>query len=226
VHAGRGILRAVIELALKTVFSYLLGSLLGSLLLARVMGRPDIRALGSGNPGSTNALRSHGKRFALGVAVIDVGKGWLATRIVPAVALPLSPAAGAVHNWVPAACGMAVMLGHVYPVWYGFRGGKGVATFFGAALGLAPRLALAPLAVWAGVLLTTGYVGLASIVAAASLPLCIVVIGLAWHRPFLGFALFATVLILLTHRANIARMLEGSEPRARRPWRLGRRAAS
>ncbi|HYK25568.1 MAG TPA: glycerol-3-phosphate 1-O-acyltransferase PlsY [Steroidobacteraceae bacterium] len=216
----------MIELALKTIFSYLLGSLLGSLVLGWLTGRADIRALGSGNPGSTNALRSHGKLFALGVALVDVGKGWLATRIVPAVALPLSPAAGAVHSWVPAACGMAVMLGHVYPVWFGFRGGKGVATFFGAVLGLAPRLVLAPLAVWAGVLLTTGYVGLASMVAAASLPLCIAAIGLGWHRPFLGFALLATVLILITHRANIARMLEGSEPRARRPWQLSRRVES
>ena len=216
----------MIELALKTVCSYLLGSLLGSLLLGRITGRADLRALGSGNPGSTNALRSHGKLFALGVAIIDVGKGWLATRIIPAVVLPLSPAAGAVHNWVPAACGMAVMLGHVYPAWFGFRGGKGVATFFGAVLGFAPPLALAPLAVWAGVLVTTGYVGLASMAAAASLPLCIAAIGLGWHRPFLGFALFATALILLTHRTNIARMLEGSEPRARRPWQLGRHVES
>jgi len=215
----------VIELAVKTVFSYLLGSLLGSLLLGRLTGRPDLRALGSGNPGSTNALRSYGKRLALGVAIIDVGKGWLATRLVPTLVLPLS-APAAVHNWMPAACGMAVMAGHVYPVWFRFRGGKGVATFFGAALGLAPQLALAPLAVWLGVLLTTGYVGLASVAAAASLPLCIAAIELRWHRPFLGFALFAAVLILLTHRANIARMLEGSEPRARRPWELGRRAAS
>jgi glycerol-3-phosphate acyltransferase PlsY len=216
----------VIELVLKTVCSYLLGALLGSLLLGRLVGRADIRALGSGNPGSTNALRSHGKLFALGVVMIDVGKGWLATRIVPTIVLPLSPATGALHNWLPAACGMAVMLGHVFPVWFGFHGGKGVATFFGAVLGLAPRLALAPLAVWAGVLLTTGYVGLASMVAAASLPLCITAIGVAWHRPFLGFALFATALILLTHRANIARMLDGSEPRARRPWQLGRRVES
>lgn len=216
----------MIELALKSLFSYLLGSLLGSLLLGRLMGRADIRALGSGNPGSTNALRSHGKLFALGVVIIDVGKGWLATRIVPVVDLPLPAAPAAMHQWLAAACGIAVMLGHVFPVWFGFRGGKGVATFFGAAFGLAPWLALVPLGAWAAVLLATGYVGLASIVAAASLPLCVAALGLGEHRPLFAFALFATLLILLTHRANIARMLDGSEPRARRPWRPGRRVLS
>jgi len=226
VHAGRGILRNVIDLALKSLCSYLLGSLLGSLLLGRLTGRTDIRALGSGNPGSTNALRSHGKLFALGVAAIDVGKGWLATRIVPAFALPFPPASDLLHAWVPSACGMAVMLGHIYPVWFGFRGGKGVATFFGAALGIAPRLALAPLAAWVGVLLTTGYVGLASIVAAASFPLCIAADGLARDRPLLVFGSFSAVLIVLTHRRNVARMLRGREPRARRPWQHGRRVAS
>lgn len=216
----------MIELALKALFSYLLGSLLGSLVLGRLTGRADIRALGSGNPGSTNALRSHGKRFALGVAVIDVGKGWLATRIVPAFALPFAPAGGALHQWLPSACGMAALLGHICPIWFGFRGGKGVATFFGAAVGLVPRLALAPLVVWAGVLLMTGFVGLASITAAASLPLFIAVDGLARQRPVLAFALFGAVLIVLTHRRNIVRMLKGREPRARRPWEYGRRVAS
>lgn len=216
----------MIEFALKTLSSYLLGSLLGSLLLGRLMGRADIRALGSGNPGSTNALRSYGKLFALGVVLIDVGKGWLATRIVPASVLPLSPASIAATRWLAAACGMAVMLGHIYPVWFGLRGGKGVATFFGAALGIAPGLALVPLAVWAGVLLATGFVGLASIIAAASFPLFIAAEGLAGHRPLLEFALFGAVLIALTHRKNIARMLQGREPRARRPWQHGRRVAS
>jgi acyl phosphate:glycerol-3-phosphate acyltransferase len=216
----------VTDFALKTLFSYLLGSLLGSLVLGRLLGRADIRVLGSRNPGSTNALRSHGKLFALGVASIDVGKGWLATRLVPAVVPPLSAAPLAVQTWLPAVCGMAVILGHVYPVWFGFRGGKGVATVFGAALGLAPRLALAPLAAWAGVLLATGYVGLASMVAAAAFPLFIAADRLAWDRPLLAFSLFAAVLILLTHRRNIARMLAGSEPRARRPWHSGGRMAS
>lgn len=216
----------MIELAVKAIFSYLLGSLLGSLLLGRLTGRVDIRRLGSGNPGSTNALRAHGKLFALGVVLIDVGKGWLVTRYIPALNLPLAPPASAVHNWLPAACGAAVMLGHVFPLWFGFRGGKGVATLFGAVLGLMPGAALAALLVWAGVLILTGFVGLASIVAAAVLPILVACDGLAWFRPYLALSLFAAVLIAVTHRANIARMLAGREPRTRHLWRAGRRLLS
>jgi acyl phosphate:glycerol-3-phosphate acyltransferase len=216
----------VIELILKVAASYLLGSILGSLLIARMTGRADIRAVGSGNPGTTNALRTQGKLFALGVILVDVGKGWVATRVVPGVWLDLRPTPSPIHNWLPAVCGAAVMLGHVYPLWYGFRGGKAVATFVGAVLGLMPRLVIPVLLTWIGVVVLTGFVGLASMAAAVSLPLCIAWTGLAWYRPFLTFGLFAAVLIVLTHRANIVRMCTGREPRARRLWLLGRRAAS
>ncbi len=210
------------ELILKVAASYLLGSILGSLVIGRLTGRGDIRAVGSGNPGSTNALRAYGKAFALGVATIDVGKGWVATRIVPALALPLAPASSDVRAWIPAACGAAVMLGHAYPVWFGFRGGKAVATFLGAVLGLLPRLAFPVLLAWVLVIVLTGFVGLASMTAAALLPLCLEWVGRAGDRPLLSFALFAAVLVIFTHRSNIARMRAGSEPRARRLWLFGR----
>jgi len=216
----------VIELILKVAASYLLGSILGSLLIARLTGRGDIRAAGSGNPGSTNALRTQGKLFALGVLVIDVGKGWVAARIVPGLWLSVRPPSAAIHNWLPAACGAAVMLGHVYPIWFGLRGGKAVATFVGAVLGLMPRLLIPVLLTWIGVLLLTGFVGLASMCAAAMLPFSIAWTGLEWHGPFLAFGVFAAALIVFTHRANIARMCAGREPRARRVWLFGRRAAS
>jgi glycerol-3-phosphate acyltransferase PlsY len=216
----------VTELAVKTLLSYLLGSLLGSLVLGRLTGRADIRGLGSGNPGSTNALRTQGRLFALGVVVIDVGKGWLAAYALPAIPLPFSPPPSGVHNWLPAACGAAVLLGHVFPLWFGFRGGKGVATLFGAALALMPGLALAALLVWGGVLILTGFVGLASIVAAASLPVLVACGGLGWYRPFLGFALFAAALVTFAHRGNIARMCAGREPRVKHLRRFGRHTAS
>jgi acyl phosphate:glycerol-3-phosphate acyltransferase len=216
----------VIELLLKVAASYLLGSILGSLMLGRMTGRGDIREVGSQNPGSTNALRAYGKAFALGVATIDVGKGWIATRIVPAFALPLAPASSEVRAWIPAACGAAVMLGHAYPVWFGFRGGKAVATFLGAVLGVVPRLALPVLLAWMAVIVLTGFVGLASMSAAVLLPLLVGWTGLATYRPLLAFAIFAAVLVLFTHRSNIARMRAGCEPRARRLWLFGRRAAS
>ncbi|MGB6450351.1 MAG: glycerol-3-phosphate 1-O-acyltransferase PlsY [Steroidobacteraceae bacterium] len=216
----------MIELILKVSASYLLGSILGSLLIARMTGRADIRAVGSGNPGTTNALRTQGKLFALGVVLVDVGKGWVATRVVPGLWLNLRPPPIPIHSWLPAVCGAAVMLGHVYPLWYGFRGGKAVATFVGAVLGLMPRLVIPVLLTWIGVVVLTGFVGLASMAAAVSLPLCIAWTGLAGYRPFLVFGLFAAVLIVLTHRANIARMCTGREPRARRLWLFGRRAVS
>jgi acyl phosphate:glycerol-3-phosphate acyltransferase len=216
----------VTEVILKVAASYLIGSILGSLVLGRLLGRGDLRKVGSRNPGSTNALRAYGKAFALGVVTIDVGKGWVATRIVPALTLPFVPASSEVRLWLPAVCGAAVMLGHAFPVWFGFRGGKAVATFLGAMLALAPRLALPVLLTWAAVIALTGFVGLASMAAAILLPFFVARSGAAVDRPLLAFAIFAAVLVIFTHRANIARMRAGHEPRARRLWLFGRRAAS
>jgi acyl phosphate:glycerol-3-phosphate acyltransferase len=213
----------VSALAIKALLSYLLGSLSGSLLLGRLRN-VDIRSLGSGNAGSTNALRTQGKKFALGVLLIDLGKGWLATRVVAGLALPLVDTPVGVGAWIAPACGAAAMLGHVYPLWFGFRGGKAVATLIGVVLAMSPLLVLALVAVWLVVVLLTGFVGLASMVAAALLPL-----GMLWasptpRGPTVAFGVFAAALIIFTHRGNIARMREGREPRARRLWLLGRRA--
>jgi acyl phosphate:glycerol-3-phosphate acyltransferase len=214
----------VIEGILKLVVSYLLGSILGSVLIARLTGRPDIRTVGSGNPGSTNALRTQGKLFALGVIVIDVGKGWLAAAVLPSLPPHLADCGQALRPWLPAVCGAAVMLGHVYPLWYGFRGGKAVATFMGAVLGIAPRLLIPVLLAWFGVVVLSGFIGLASMAAALVLPLCAVWLGPAGHRPLLEFGAFCAALIVFTHRSNISRMRAGCEPRARRLWLFGRGA--
>lgn len=215
----------MIELAIKTIVSYLLGSVMGSLIVGRVRGI-DIRELGSGNAGSTNALRTQGRLFALSVMLIDVGKGWLATRAVPQIVLPLEPAPSAVHNWLPAACGAAAMLGHVYPLWYGLRGGKAVATLLGAILGLAPRVLLPVLLAWLAALVLFGFVSVASITAALTLPISVLAEGLAWRTPLLTFGVFAALLVTFTHRANLRRLRAGREPRAQRLWLWGRRAPS
>jgi acyl phosphate:glycerol-3-phosphate acyltransferase len=214
----------VIAWVVKVIVSYLLGSVLGSLLIGRLTGRPDIRTVGSGNPGSTNALRTQGKIFALGVIVIDVGKGWLAAGVVPTLPPHLGEARHALQAWLPAACAVAVMLGHVYPLWYGFRGGKAVAAFVGAVLGLAPLLLIPVLLVWFGVVVLSGFVGLASMTAAIVLPLGALWLGAAAHRPLLAFGVFCVALIVFTHRSNISRMRAGREPRARRLWLFGRAA--
>lgn len=215
----------MIGLAARAVLAYLLGSIIGGLVVGRLRGGVDIRKLGSGNAGGTNALRTQGKAFAFWVMLIDVGKGWLATGPLSAATLPGLAAAPEWHEWTVAACGVAVILGHVYPLWYGFRGGKGVATLIGAVLGASPVLLLPLLAVWLATAVLSGYVGLASMLGTAALAVAAAVQGRT-GRPLLLFALVTTALIVFTHRANIARMRAGTEPRARRLWLLGSRARS
>ena len=207
------------DFALKIVLAWLLGSLVGSLILGRLHGGPDIRALGSGNAGSTNAWRTGGAGFGLGVFIIDAGKGWLAVRAI-APAAPGWSSLGPVFRpspllapWLPVACAAAAVAGHVYPVWFGLRGGKGMATLVGALGALAPLL-LIPLAVaWLVVLGVSGFVGLASMASVAT--------AAAWQAltspaaPLTAFLLAATVFMVFTHRANIARMRSGTEPRRR-----------
>jgi glycerol-3-phosphate acyltransferase PlsY len=218
----------VTELVFKIVASYLLGSLIGSLIVGRLRGGVDIRKLGSGNAGGTNALRTQGKAFALWVLLIDIGKGIVATRVIAPLSLQsLGVVGGAVwREWLPVACGIAVIVGHVYPLWHGFRGGKGVATLVGVLLGLDVYLLLAVVLTWFVLVVVFGFVGLASIIAASSVPLFVIASGMQPQTPLLTFGVVTALLVLYTHRTNLARMRAGTEPRARRLWRLGRGRSS
>jgi glycerol-3-phosphate acyltransferase PlsY len=213
----------MLELAAKSLLAYLLGSLLGSLIIGWLRGGVDIRALGSGNAGGTNALRTQGFLFALGVIIIDVGKGWLATRLPSLASLPGVPIDPQLdRQWLTAACAFSVVLGHVYPVWFDFRGGKGGATLIGATLGLEPKLILPILAVWLIIVMFTGFVGLGTVCAAFALA-----VAAAWWLEPSSLALttlFSATAILLAyaHRDNLHRMLTGTENRARRLWLFGR----
>jgi glycerol-3-phosphate acyltransferase PlsY len=211
------------EFPLKVALAYLLGSVVGSLVVGRLWGGVDIRKLGSGNAGSTNALRTQGPAFAIWVIVIDVAKGWLAAALLPGIAIPGVTAATAPQAaWLPAACAFAAIIGHVFPVWHGFRGGKGVATLVGAYAGLELAL-LAPLfASWLAVVAVSGFVGLASITAALAMPVYLLLRDGARLTPALGFALACALLVIYTHRGNVRRMRAGSEPRARKLWLFGR----
>ena len=212
------------ELLLKAGLSYLLGSIVGGLILGRLRGGVDLRTLGSGNPGGTNALRTQGKAFALCVLLIDIGKGWIATRVLAAWTLAgIDPAPPQWRVWIVAACGIAVMLGHVYPLWYGFRGGKGVATLVGAVLGIDPWLLVPMLVTWFVTVILSGFVGLASMLAAVGLVVAITLSGVEPRIPLLCYGVLTALLIAFTHRSNIARMHAGTEPRARRLWLLGPR---
>lgn len=209
------------ELLIKAILSYLLGSVVGGLLVGRLRGGVDIRTLGSGNAGGTNALRTQGKSFALWVMIIDIGKGWLAIRVIAGLSLPWIEPASA-PSWMPALCGIAAILGHVYPAWYGFRGGKGVATLIGAVLGIDAWLLVPMLLTWFLTVAVFGFVGLASMLAAASLPVYVSASGFEPGLPLATFGVVTTALIVYTHRGNIARMRARTEPRARRLWLFGR----
>jgi len=214
----------VFELLIKVLASYLVGSVNGGLVMGRLRG-VDIRRLGSGNAGSANALRTQGKLFALAVLLIDTGKGWIATHVIASGKLPeishsLSPDPQ-ITPWIAVVCALAVILGHIYPVWFGFRGGKGVATLAGAVLGLCPWALIPMLITWLATLGLTGYVGLASILAAVALCAVLLLSG-GPGLPLPVFGVLSVLVILFTHRSNLARLRAGTEHRlrhARRPLR-------
>jgi glycerol-3-phosphate acyltransferase PlsY len=214
----------LLELGLKTLIGYLLGSIVGALVVGRLRG-VDIRTLGSGNAGGTNALRTQGLAFAAVTVVIDVGKGWIAARWLPGLAIPGVAADPAIaRDWLTACCAAAAVAGHVWPMWYGFRGGKGGATLAGVLLALAPALLGIALAAWLLVALFTGYAGLATVTAAATVAAATGFSPLA-TRPWHAFALAMALLVAWAHRANFARMRAGTEARLTKLWLLRPRSA-
>jgi len=193
--------------AVLVIVAYLLGSISFAVLLVRARTGRDIRAEGSGNAGATNVLRSHGKKLALLVALPDVAKGLAAVLLVRLVTSD--------PRWA-AAAGFAAILGHVFPVFYGFRGGKGVATAVGAFLALSPLAVLVSLALFIAIVAATRYVSLGSVVAFAVLP---PIAGLLFHAPraVVTAAGMTALLILLKHLPNLKRLARGEE------GKLGRR---
>ena len=193
--------------AVLVIVAYLLGSISFAVLLVRARTGRDIRAEGSGNAGATNVLRSHGKKLALLVALLDVAKGLAAVLLVRLVTSD--------PRWA-AAAGFAAILGHVFPVFYGFRGGKGVATAVGAFLALSPLAVLVSLALFIAIVAATRYVSLGSVVAFAVLP---PIAGLLFDAPraVVTVAGMTALLILLKHLPNLKRLARGQE------GKLGRR---
>jgi len=202
----------VAELITKVLLAYLLGTAMGGFIVGRVRGGVDLRTQGSGNVGATNALRTQGKLFALLVLAIDVGKGIAAVTLIPPLPWPLPDGLALGRGALPYACGVAAALGHVYPVWFGFRGGKGAATLAGIfAVLLTPALPWMLLA-FALVLVLTGYVGLSTVTAAITALLyvtCFSAQGM-FSPPGL-FALTMALLVIYTHRENLLRVWQGRE---------------
>jgi glycerol-3-phosphate acyltransferase PlsY len=214
----------MLELGVKLLLAYLLGTVLGSLLLGRLRG-VDIRSMGSGNAGATNAMRTQGKWFGLSVLLIDVAKGLVAVWWLPGAVLPgvgIDPDVS--RQWLIVACGFTVIVGHVFPVWFGFRGGKGFATMIGVIGAVEPRLLLVLLVAWLVVVMLTGYVGLAAMLSAAALVLAVILFQ-PDNLPLLVFCVSVAAFVVFTHRSNIARMRSGQESRVRRLWLFRSRAA-
>jgi acyl phosphate:glycerol-3-phosphate acyltransferase len=187
-------------LALYVVASYLIGSLSAAILVCRALGKGDPRQVGSGNPGATNVLRAFGKFPAALTLVGDVAKGLLPVWFGVVLGLPTYAIAGA---------GLAAFLGHLFPVFFGFRGGKGVATLIGVQFGFDWRIAMSFIVSWLFVAAVTRYSSLAALVATASAP--IVAYLLKLPTALILALLVMTIAVFARHRPNIQRLLAGSE---------------
>jgi glycerol-3-phosphate acyltransferase PlsY len=182
------------------VGAYLLGSIAFGILVSRLFGLPDPRTVGSGNIGATNVMRSGKKLAAFLTLAGDVFKGWLPVWLALQSNMLM---------WVVAASGLAVFFGHLYPIFYKFRGGKGVATALGVMLGISPTLALAAVLTWLVVFLISRYSSLAALVAALLAPVY------AWfllpYQLYIGMIAVMSIFLIWRHRSNIQKLLAGTE---------------
>lgn len=187
-------LEAVVVLA-----AYVLGSIPFGLLLTRFAGLGDVRAIGSGSIGATNVLRTGNKGLAAATVLLDLGKGFLPVFLAV--------------RWYPELAGLVALvavIGHCFPVWLGFKGGKGVATAAGVCFGLAWPIGLAYAVVWIGMAALMRISSLAGMFAAVAAPIAAYGLGMTDYVPFLSAI---SVLVIFLHRANIARLRNGDEPR-------------
>ena len=194
------------QLALLLAAAYLIGSIPFAVVVSRLFGMADPRTYGSGNPGATNVLRSGNKLAAILTLVGDGLKGWLAVFLAEQIA----PAAGLGQIAVPAAA-LAAFLGHLFPVFLGFRGGKGVATAAGVLFGASGCLGLATMGVWLGIAFATRYSSLAALCAALAAPGLAFLLGLAPY--WVLSSSIMSLLLIWRHKDNIKRLLAGQESR-------------
>ncbi len=200
-------------LFLLVLLAYLLGSVNGSLVLGRFKNI-DIRSQGSGNAGGTNALRTQGFKFALGVILIDVGKAILVVTLLPWLFVKLGLIDNVVNPRFILFAAAAVVIGHCYPVWHGFKGGKGAATLIGVLLALSPIVVMYVLLIFFALLILTGYVGPNTVVASLSASVIYALQtsdflqqDMFWYLLVMGFFL------MFTHRANLKKLMQGKESR-------------
>jgi glycerol-3-phosphate acyltransferase PlsY len=194
---------------LEIIAAYLIGAIPSAVWIGRSLYGIDVRQHGSGNAGATNVIRVLGYKAGIPVLLIDVVKGWLAVQLP--LWLPVAGMTDAMLVYVRIGAAFAAVLGHVYPVYAGFRGGKGVGTIAGAAMSLFPLSLLIVLGVFILVLATTHFVSLSSIIAAVVFPLVVFFIIGVRHPGLVGLSVLVAVFIPVTHRKNIVRLIKGEE---------------
>lgn len=187
---------------LLVILSYLIGSVSFGYLIAKKIKGIDIRGIGSGSTGATNTARALGLKFFVIVLILDALKGLIVILIASGLLM---------ENWAVLLCGGAVIIGHNWPVFSDFRGGRGVATTFGVFLGIVPWPALIVFGIFILIILFTRYVSLGSIVGALVIPVVIIIKGYSWE--YLVFSLAVCLLLLWRHKPNIKRLLRGKESR-------------
>ena len=202
----------MLELGLSLLFAYLIGSINFSLALGRFRNL-DVREVGSGNAGATNALRAAGFWFALAVMIGDVGKALVAVGPLATLAHSAGGEDGFSLAVLQVAAAASVTVAHCYPLWHEFRGGKGFATLLGSYLMLHAPLVGAAVGVWVVVLISTGYVGVATMVAAISAPLFLAFVLSGTGPELLWLSIGGAAFTVWTHRSNIRELLDGTEHR-------------
>jgi len=193
------------------ITAYLIGSIPTALIVSKSFFNVDIREYGSGNMGATNTFRVLGAKFGTVVMIGDMLKGILAVSLYNLLPYYLTNELDRTNLML--GLGLAAVIGHIYPIWAGFRGGKGVATLFGMVLAIQPIVAINCIGVFLLVLYLTRYVSLSSIIAGVALPICVLWIYNEKEVFYRVFAVAVAALIMLTHQKNITRLLKGNEGR-------------
>ena len=192
---------------INIILSYLIGSISGSMVLGYLKGI-DIRNMGSGNAGGTNAFRTVGASFALGVIAIDILKGIVAVLFISKISF-LNLSFNIQNEVLEVCCAIGAVLGHVYPIYYNFKGGKGAGTLIGIIGVLFPQCIIYALLAWFVTLVLTGYVGLGTMIAGLILSVSAYILGVS--NIYFNFSILMSLFIIFTHRSNITRMLKGEE---------------
>ena len=195
--------------ALLIILAYCIGSIPTAVWVSRYYFGIDIREYGSGNAGATNTFRVLGSKWGTLVMVIDVLKGLAAVKL--ALLLPYYIENDLALTNFQIGLGMAAVLGHIFPIWAQFKGGKGVATLFGLVIGISPWTALCCSGIFLLVLYLTRFVSLSSILASIAFPIFILIIFNVDNHAYRVFAIVVALLVILTHQKNISRLLKGSE---------------